>query len=343
MGTPYRSRFVAQLPPLDPDLPRELADHPRYRVAKRLGIGGMGTVYLAEHRLMDRPVALEKVIRGDFLGNEALVERFRREVKSAARLPLNRNIVAAHDAEQAGGSHFLVMEFVNGLDLAAFVKSRGPLPYELACKAVKEAAEGLEHADQRGMVHRDIKPQNLMQTPDGQVKILDFGLARFASEALPDLVPADAAWRTEPQTEAMGPDRPFQITLTDMLLGTADYIAPEQARDPRSADIRADIYSLGCTLYYLLAGHPPFPDGNLAQKLASHAERIPRSLTEARADIPLKLARIVDRMMAKDRSRRFQRPAEVVEAAQSPFCRGQRSRGARLWTSKLRRRALPKG
>ena len=149
----------------------------------------MGTVYLAEHRLMDRPVAL-KVIRRDLLGNEALVERFRREVRAAARLALHPNIVAAYDAEQAGDSHFLVMEFVEGVDLAHLVKTQGPLPCALACQAVKQAAEGLEHAFQRGMVHRDIKPQNLMRTPDGQVKILDFGLARFASEALPDLLPA---------------------------------------------------------------------------------------------------------------------------------------------------------
>ncbi len=179
------------------ELPAELADHPRYRIVKRLGSGGMGTVYLAEHRLMDRLVAL-KLIRRDLLGNEALVERFRREVKAAARLGLHRNIVAAYDAEQAGDSHFLVMEFVEGVDLAHHVKRQGPLPCALACQAVKQAAEGLEHAFQRGMVHRDIKPQNLMRTPDGQVKILDFGLARFASEALPELVTA-AERETEPE------------------------------------------------------------------------------------------------------------------------------------------------
>jgi serine/threonine-protein kinase len=298
------------------ELPPELADHPRYRIVRRLGIGGMGSVYLAEHRVMDRPVAL-KVIRPDLLGNEDLVERFRREVKAAARLALHPNVVAAYDAEQAGDSHFLVMEFIDGVDLAHLVKSQGPLPCDLACEAVKQAAEGLEHAYQRGMVHRDIKPQNLMRTPAGLVKILDFGLARFASEALPDLVPA-AERQTEPASEVTARDRVAPVTLTDMLLGTADYISPEQASAPRSADIRADIYSLGCTLYYLLVGHPPFPDGNLAEKLAAHAERTPRPLALARPDVNLALARVIDRMMAKDRSLRFQRPAEVAEAL-APF------------------------
>ena len=138
---------------------------------------------------MDRSVAL-KVIRRDLLGNEGLVERFRREVKAAARLALHPNIVAAYDAEQAGDFHFLVMEFVDGADLARIVNAHGPMPIALACETVKQAALGLEHAFQSGMVHRDIKPQNLMRTPDGQVKILDFGLARYASEALPELVSA---------------------------------------------------------------------------------------------------------------------------------------------------------
>src|SRR5262249_48956057 len=161
--------------------------------------------------------------------------------------------------EQAGDTHFLVMESVEGVDLAHLVKTQGPLPYELACQTVKQAAEGLEHAFQRGMVHRDIKPQNLMFTPDGRVKILDFGLARFASEALPDLLPLER--EADSGTEARAYDRTARITFTDMVLGTVDYIAPEQVSAPRSADIRADVYSLGCTLYYLLTGHAPFPDG----------------------------------------------------------------------------------
>ena len=300
------SDFVEQ------SIPTELANHARYRIRKRLGIGGMGTVYLAEHRLMDRSVAL-KVIRRDLLENDALVERFRREVKAAARLALHPNVVTAYDAEQAGDVHFLVMEFVDGADLARLVQAKGPMPYELACEIVKQAAEGLEHGFQSGMVHRDIKPQNLMRTPDGQVKILDFGLARFASEALPDLVPASER-ESGSGIEAPGHDRAFPITLTDMVLGTADYIAPEQASAPRSADIRADIYSLGCTFYYLLAGHPPFPDGTLIEKLKAHGEQAPMPLSKIRPGIPTGLTRIVERMMAKDPGLRFQRPVDVAAA-----------------------------
>ncbi len=168
-------------PPALAGLPTELNDHPRYRVVAALGAGGMGTVYRAEHRLMDRPVAL-KVIRGDLLGNAALVERFRREVKAAARLASHPNIVAAYDAEQAGETHMLVMEFIEGTDLARLVDRRGPLPVGEACEYARQAALGLQHAFEDGMVHRDIKPQNLMRTTRGQIKILDFGLARFASE-----------------------------------------------------------------------------------------------------------------------------------------------------------------
>jgi len=303
--------------PLEQELPSDLLNHPRYRIVRKLGAGGMGSVYLAQHQVMDRPVAL-KVIRSDLLGKPALVERFRREVKSAAHLALHPNIVAAYDAEQAGDSHFLVMEFVDGVNLGDLVKSQGPLPVEAACDAIRQAAEGLEHAHQRGMVHRDIKPQNLMRTANGQIKILDFGLARLASEVLPDL--AAAAEEDEQQhVRSITPDGGIKLTLTDMVLGSADYIAPEQAIDPRSADIRADIYSLGCTLYYLLAGQPPFPDGNLSQKLAAHAERAPQPLAELRPDVPAELTRIVDRMMAKDRDHRFQRPAELSEVL-ARFC-----------------------
>ena len=247
-GRPLTSRRVA-------GLPEELNDHPRYRVVAALGAGGMGAVYRAEHRLMDRPVAL-KVIRGDLLGNEAMVERFRREVKSAARLASHPNIVAAYDAEQAGETHMLVMEFVEGTDLARLVDRRGPLPVGEACEYVRQAALGLQHAFEDGMVHRDIKPQNLMRTTRGQIKILDFGLARFASEVA---------------THA-------GVTAEGMILGSADYIAPEQIDDPHAADIRADIYSLGCTLYFLLAGRPPFPDGSVIQKLMAHREKTPRPL-----------------------------------------------------------------
>jgi len=289
---------------LERELPRELANHPRYRIVKRLGTGGMGTVYLAEHRLMDRPVAL-KVIRADLLGNEALVKRFRREVRAAARLASHPNIVAAHDAEQAGETHVLVMEFIEGTDLARLVEHRGPLPVGEACEYVRQAAVGLQHASEDGMVHRDIKPQNLMRTTRGQIKILDLGLARFASEV----------------TSQAG------VTALGMVLGSADYIAPEQISDPHAADVRADIYSLGCTLYFLLAGQPPFHDGTLIQKLKSHSEHAPRPLAELRADVPPELARVVERMTAKDPAQRFQTPDEVAGAL-TPFADAHAARTA---------------
>ncbi len=276
-------------------MPKDLNDHPRYRIVTALGTGGMGTVYQAEHRLMDRPVAL-KVIRGELLGNPALVERFRREVRSAARLDSHPNIVAAYDAEQAGETHMLVMEFIEGTDLGRLVDRRGPLPVGEACEYVRQAALGLQHAFENGMVHRDIKPQNLMRTTRGQVKILDFGLSRFASE-----VGSHAG-----------------ITAEGMILGSADYIAPEQIDDPHAADIRADIYGLGCTLYFLLAGRPPFPDRSLIQKLMAHREKTAQPVTEIRADVPAELAKIVERMMAKGPAHRFPTPDEVARVL-APF------------------------
>jgi serine/threonine protein kinase len=293
---PDQSTIAGQPPPLAlAGIPQDLKHHPRYRLVASLGVGGMGAVYRAEHRLMGRPVAL-KVIRGDLLGSHTLVERFRREVKSAARLAAHPNIVAAYDAEQAGETHMLVMEFVEGIDLARLVERRGPLPVAEACEYVRQATVGLQHAFEDGMIHRDIKPQNLMRTTRGQVKILDFGLARFASEV----------------GSLAG------VTAEGMILGTADYVAPEQIDDPHAADTRADIYSLGCTLYFLLAGHAPFPDRSLIQKLIAHREKIPRPLREIRADVPPELARIVELMMAKDPGERFQIPEEVARAL-APF------------------------
>ncbi len=272
-------------------IPKELNYHPRYRIVAVIGAGGKGAVYRAEHRLMDRPVAL-KVMRGGLLGDEAMVERFRREVKSAARLPSHPNVVAAYDAEQAGETHVLIMEFVEGTDLARLVDRRGPLPVGEACEYARQAALGLQHGFEHGMVHRDIKPQNLMRTTRGQIKILDFGLARFASE-----VGSHAG-----------------VTAEGMILGSADYIAPEQIDDPHAADIRADIYGLGCTLYFLLTGGPPFPDGGVIQKLLAHREKTPRPLAECRADVPPEVALVVEQMMAKDPAGRFQTPDGVVTA-----------------------------
>jgi WD40 repeat protein/tRNA A-37 threonylcarbamoyl transferase component Bud32 len=278
------------------EVPAELADHPRYRVLGVLGSGGMGTVYRAEHRLMERRVAL-KVIRRGLLDNPEAVERFRREVKAAARLA-HPNIVTAYDAERAGDMHFLVMEYVEGISLDELVRARGRLPAAEACDYVRQAALGLQHAHECGMVHRDVKPANLILTVAGQVKVLDLGLARLVREG----GPAGTA------------------TAAGLVVGTPDYMAPEQVADSHAADIRADVYSLGCTLYHLLAGHPPFPEGSPVEKLLAHQQRRPRALHEFRDDVPRGLEPVLDRMLAKDPAQRFPTPAAVA-AALEPFAR----------------------
>jgi WD40 repeat protein len=284
----------------------ELAAHPRYRVEQLLGAGGMGAVYRAYHRVMERTVAL-KVINPALLARSAVVDRFTREVKAAARLS-HPNIVTAFDADQAGGTHFLVMEFVEGTDLGRHVQESGPLSVESACDYVRQAALGLQHAFEQGMVHRDLKPHNLMLTPDGRVKILDFGMARFGSEAT-----ADAAGESASQAAAEA-----CATGTGLVLGTVDYIAPEQAKNAHQADIRSDIYSLGCTLYLLIAGQAPFPGGSATQKVMAHLHKKPQPLSELRHDIPEELMLVLERMITKNPKDRFQTPAEVATALE-PF------------------------
>ena len=278
-------------------IPSELVDHSRYRVLGLIGTGGMGSVYKAQHRLMERLVAL-KVISPEFLQNEAAVERFRREFRAAARLS-HPNIVTAYDAEQAGNLHFLVMEFVEGLSLDQLVAQRGPLPVKQACHLIRQAALGLAHIHERGMVHRDIKPQNLMVGRQGKLKILDCGLARLAAEPRADSAGGQSKHRAG-QTQA------------GMVLGTPDYMAPEQSIDAASADIRSDIYSLGCTLYFALTGQPLFPHGSAVEKLLAHAQREPMPIGSLRPDLPPELARILQRMLAKDPVRRYQTPADVA-------------------------------
>ena len=281
-------------------VPPELVEHSRYRILGLVGLGGMGAVYKAEHRMMERLVAL-KVISRQFTANPQAVERFRREVKAAARLA-HANIVTAHDAEQAGELHFLVMEFVDGVGLDRLVARQGTPTISQACGLIRPAAIGLQHAHEKGMVHRDIQPANLMVTRKGLVKILDFGLARLAELVATDL-----------QQIQPGEAAPADATAAGMILGTPDYIAPEQAADSRQADIRADIYSLGCTFYFLLTGEPPFPKGTVMQKLAAHMHETPPPLALKRSDVPADVSAIVLRMMAKKPEDRYQTPAEVAK------------------------------
>jgi formylglycine-generating enzyme required for sulfatase activity/tRNA A-37 threonylcarbamoyl transferase component Bud32 len=268
----------------------------RYRVLRELGRGGMGIVYQARHTVMDRQVVI-KVISKALLDNPDALERFRREVQAAAKLA-HPNIVTAYDAEQAGDLHYLVMEFVPGQSLAEVLQKKGPLPVVPACHYARQAALGLQHAHERGMVHRDIKPHNLMLTPKGQVKILDFGLAKVVSE--------HGAGRG--------------LTASGAYMGTPEYSAPEQATDARTADIRADLYSLGCTLYCLLAGRPPFQEETAVKAILAHLEKAPPPLPQLRPDVPAALWAVVARLLAKDPARRYQTPAEVAQAL-APFCK----------------------
>ena len=311
-------------PPGPPPCPADLVGHPRYRILEYLGSGGMGVVYKAEHRLMEKFVAL-KVISQTLLNRPAMIERFRKEVRAAGRLA-HPNIVAAYDADQASGTHFLVMEFVEGVDLDRVLKEQGALPIHRACDYARQAALGLQHAFERGMVHRDIKPHNLMLTPAGQVKILDFGLARFISEAataeagpasLPPPPPgADGGQEGDTAVWPAHLSRGPSYNYTGA--GTVDYIAPEEALNPERADIRADLYSLGCTLYRFLTDRVPFPHPDPLEKLKGHLGETPVPLLTLRPEIPARLAQVVERQMAKDPAERFRTPAEVALAL-APF------------------------
>lgn len=299
-----------------PGLSKELMEHPRYTIKGICGTGGMGAVYRAEHRLMNRDVAL-KIINPAMMNRPEAVERFRREVRAAARLS-HPHIVAAYDAEQVGDLHFLVMEYVEGRTLADEVATRGPLPVPEACRYLRQAALGLQHASEQGAVHRDIKPQNLMLTTKGEIKILDFGLASLTASAL-DADPLPSAQDTQLASAA--------LTLANSTMGTPDYIAPEQVQDARSVDIRADIYGLGCTLFFLLTGRPPFPDGSAMEKIRAHQERQPPDLKTFRPDVPAGLVAVYHRMVAKLPRDRFQSPLEVARAL-APIA--EPTRGARL-------------
>lgn len=300
---------VAHVQPSPADaIPVALRDHPRYRVLRVLGRGGMGTVYLAEHRLMRRTVAL-KVINSQFTSNRQAVERFQQEMRIVARLT-SPHVVTAHDAEQVGDSHFLVMEYIDGKNLAEVVRQRGPLPILQACRIARQACLGLQHAHEHGLVHRDIKPQNLMLTKAGRVKILDLGLARLGPESRPKA----AVLASNPE-----------LTAHNALLGTPDYMAPEQAVDPTSANVRSDLYSLGGTLFFLLTGEPPFESGSFAKMLVGDL-RTPRSLHELRDDLPQEVVDIVTRLLADNPGDRFASAAEVAEAL-APLGRGPEASG----------------
>ena len=262
----------------------------KYKLLDHLGTGGMSSVYLAEHVLMQRRVAI-KVLPKQRVEDSSYLARFQREAQAAAALD-HRNIVRAYDVDHDGNLHYLVMEFVEGRDLQRIVHDDGPLDYAVAADHIRQAAEGLAHAHRAGLIHRDIKPANLLVDHENTVKLLDLGLARFADDKIASL--------TKEHEENV--------------LGTADYLAPEQARDSHGVDHRADIYSLGCSLYYVLTGHAPFPEGTLTQRLMAHQKEQPAPISHQRPDAPPDLVEICMRMMAKKPADRYQSADEVAEA-----------------------------
>jgi serine/threonine protein kinase len=294
-------------PPLTPTL-RTFGD---YDLLEELGRGGMGVVYKAKQRRLERLVAL-KIIRPDRIDQTATRQRFHREIRSAARLS-HPNIVTIYDADEVDDVPFLAMEYVEGVNLMTLVHRRGPLAPEVARVCLHQAALGLQHIHERGLVHRDIKPSNLMlavpsrvlaESSDsmvwpnleqpGLVKILDLGLARCFQVEPGDVDPS--------------------LTREQAILGTPDYVSPEQAEDPRKADIRSDLYSLGCTLFYLLTGDVPYPGGTAMQKMDRHRFEATPLIRQHHPDVPADLAAVVGRLMAKRAEARFETPAQLVIA-----------------------------
>lgn len=305
LGTPPPQETIAFAPPSgSPALPG-------FENLRELGRGGMGVVYAATHAVMDRRVAV-KVVNPEFSCHPVAVERFRREVRAAARLA-HPNIVIAHAAGQAGDRPFLVMELVEGESLVDRVRRLGPLPVAEACDAVRQAALGLQHAHDNGLVHRDIKPHNLMRTSDGVVKVLDFGLAALTEDA------GRGAGQTGPNA----------------VMGTPEYMAPGQTEDARSADGRADVYSLGCTLFHLLTGKVPFDMESTLLKLLAHRTNERPSARAARPEVPAELDAVLRRAMARRPEERPPTPGNLA-AALVPF-----ADSAQIATTRHRRRRRP--
>ncbi len=260
----------------------------KYKLLGQLGKGGMSTVYLAEHILMRARRAI-KVLPRDRVKDATYLNRFKLEARAAAKLD-DPNIVRAYDIDNEGETHYIVMEYVEGQDLHQLVKEKGPLKYETAADYIAQVARGLDHAHQMGLVHRDIKPANCLLDNNGVVKLLDMGLARIID---------DTASLT--------------IDNNENVLGTADYLAPEQALNSHSADARADIYSLGCTLYFLLTGHPPFAEGSISERLMKHQVESAPSVLKDRPDVPPTLLHICEKMMEKKPDDRYQTAGDVAE------------------------------
>lgn len=258
-----------------------------YQLERFVGGGGMGAVFRALDTTLDRVVAV-KVLSRQQSADEEMLRRFRNEAQSAARLD-HENIGRVHAVGSEDGWHFIVFEFIEGTNLRDLVRDGGPFDVPRTLNVAIQVADALEHAAEREVVHRDIKPSNIIITPAGRARLVDMGLARLHQVETGD-----------------------DLTASGVTLGTFDYISPEQARDPRSADVRSDLYSLGCTIFFALAGRPPFADGTMVQKLLQHQQEPPPAIGAVRPDVPPRLAAAITRLMAKDPADRYQRPAELI-------------------------------
>ena len=323
-GMPAEQEKVAELLVADGLLTRWQADkllagkHRGFRLGKykllgQIGKGGMSHVYLAEHVLMERRVAI-KVLPRQRVKDRSYLSRFQLEARAAARLD-DPNIVRVYDIDNEGDTHYIVMEYVDGDDLHQTVSQNGPLPFVTAVRYIAQVATGLQHAHEMGLVHRDIKPANCLLDQHGTVKLLDMGLAKLNDD-----------------------ETSLTLANDENVLGTADYLAPEQALNSHAADARADIYSLGCTLYFLLVGRPPFPDGTISERLLKHQVEEPESLLKLRPDTPLSLVDLCARMMAKKPDDRPQTAGDVArlmndwlaDRGESPVSMGSSGSGVRV-------------
>ncbi|WP_442507650.1 serine/threonine protein kinase [Novipirellula sp. SH528] len=261
----------------------------KYKLLGHIGSGGMSSVYLAEHMRLGDKRAI-KVLPKKRVHDATYLARFQLEAKAIASLN-HPNIVLAYDIDNEDDVHYIVMEYVDGIDLLLLVKRDGPLDFSTAADLIAQAARGLNHAHEKGVVHRDVKPANLLLDLNGSVRLLDMGLALVAS----------------------GDEESLTVANNENVLGTADYLAPEQALNSHTVDHRADIYGLGCTFYYLLTGQPPFNDGTLAQRIAKHQTEMPKSIRQLRPDCPGELEGICVKMIQKDPKYRYQHASEIAD------------------------------
>jgi len=285
------------------EVPEALANYSGYQIAKELGRGGMGVVYLAKNVQMDRLEVL-KVLSQRLLDHDGAKERFLREVRAVSKLN-HPNIVTSYSILPIDKLMVFAMEYVHGMDLHKFIQKHRPIQVGIACSLVRQLALGLQHAHEKGLVHRDIKPSNaIVYKSDGQLqtKILDFGLAKATSEKKSD-----------------------GLTQDGTMLGTPEYMSPEQTLNAAKADIRADIYSLGCTLYHILSGKPPFT-GTHGEILMAHAQREAPTINLQRADVSPELGAVIARMMAKEMTKRYQTPSEVSAALEKFIGKGSTSK-----------------